>query len=410
VYRTSVTTDNGQKVDWTFTVDPSAVLGAPAPPPPPPAPLPTTAPLAPQTPFQSVTPFRLVDSRQGLGLTRLPANQQVRVRIAGQQGLPDEMSAVSANFTVDRPAGTGYLTASNCAEASPTVSTLNFTTADAVANQAIIPLDRGDVCLFSNVATDVIIDVNGHVSAQATQTFTPVEPRRLLDTRGSVPLTPGTVLRLDVEGGASPAPDAAVAVAVNLTATRTGETGWVRAFPCGVPETTVSSLNPRAGRDRANSAIVATGADGTICVTSNVTTDLLVDVMGWFGAAGARQFVPLTPLRLTDTRSSHPDLNGGGTPRLLEPGRAFRVQVAGTRGIPADARAAKLNLVALDGPGAGWLRIIACGGTTDVSNLNYPGTIPVANGTNVMLDATGGVCITTSTPTHVIVDVSGVWR
>jgi hypothetical protein len=199
-------------------------------------------------------------------------------------------------------------------------------------------------------------------------------------------------------------------VAVNLTATRTGETGWVRAFPCGVPETTVSSLNPRAGRDRANSAIVATGADGTICVTSNVTTDLLVDVMGWFGAAGARQFVPLTPLRLTDTRSSHPDLNGGGTPRLLEPGRAFRVQVAGTRGIPADARAAKLNLVALDGPGAGWLRIIACGGTTDVSNLNYPGTIPVANGTNVMLDATGGVCITTSTPTHVIVDVSGVWR
>jgi hypothetical protein len=406
-YGASVTTHNGQTVSWTFNVDPNAVLSPT--PPPPPAPLPSTAPLGPELPIQHVTPFRLVDSRIGLGVSRLPAGQQIRVRIAGQRGLPADMSAVSANFTATEAVGGGYLTASNCAEANPSVSTLNFTNGDAVANQAIIPLDRGDVCLFSSVATDVIVDVNGYVSPAANRTFTPVTPKRVLDTRGTGPLVAGAVLRVEVEGGVSPAPHSAVAVAVNLTSTRSNQTGWVRAVPCGVPDTEVSSLNPRVGRDQANSVIVPTAADGTICISGNVTTDLVLDVTGWFGESTAQQFVPVTPLRLLDTRSSHPGLNDGGTPRMLEPGRQLRVQVAGARGIPAAARAATLNLVATNGPGAGWLQVVPCGTGSDVSTLNYPGVQAVANGTNVMLDATGGVCIVTSTPTHVIVDVNGVW-
>jgi hypothetical protein len=409
VYTAAVVTNNGQGVNWTFTVDPNAVLGA-APAPVPPAPLPTTAALAVESPFQPVTPFRFADSRHGQAVNRLPAGQQVRVRIAGQQGLPADTSAVSANFTVDRPGGGGYLTASNCAEANPSVSTLNFTPAGAVANQAIIPLNGGDLCLFSSVPTDVVIDVNGYVSPVGTQTFTPVPPTRLRDTRSTVPLIPGQVLRIPVAGGSSPAPSTATAVAVNLTTTRSWGSGWIRAFPCGVAEPAVSTLNPRVGHDLANSAIIPTGADGSICVTSDVATDVLLDLTGWFGASPAQRFVPVTPVRLTDTRSAHPGLNGGGAPRMLEPGREFRVQIAGARGLPADARAAKLNLVALDGPGGGWLRVVPCGGVSGVSNLNFPGVAPVANGTNVMLDGGGAVCVTTSTLTHVIVDVTGVWR
>ena len=47
-------------------------------------------------------------------IARLPAGQQVRVQIAGQQGLPDDLTAVSANFTIAEPSGDGYLTAFNC--------------------------------------------------------------------------------------------------------------------------------------------------------------------------------------------------------------------------------------------------------------------------------------------------------
>jgi hypothetical protein len=410
-YRVAALTDNGQGANWSFSVDPNAPLtgGVPtAAEGPVPGPLGRTAALGAQTPFEPITPFRLADSRSQLGLARLAANQQVRVRIAGQRGLPADVSAVSANFTIDRSSSAGYLTASNCSEATPSVSTLNFEAGDPVSNQAIIPLDRGDICLFASTATDVIIDVNGYVASGASQMLTPVTPRRILDTRSGQPLRPGSVLRVDVEGGSSPAPDAAVAVAVNLTGTGASGSGWIRAFPCGVAEPDVSSLNPRAGRDRANSAIIPTGSNGTICLTSSITTHVIIDITGWFGEQSGRQFVPVTPIRLTDTRSAHPDLNGGGA-RLLEPGRELRVQVAGSRGITADARAVTLNLVATDGPSAGWLRVVPCGGASDVSNLNYPGVVAVANGANVMLDGQGAVCVTTSAPTHVIVDVTGVW-
>ena len=155
------------------------------------------------------------------------------------------------------------------------------------------------------------------------------------------------MLRVDVEGGGSPAPDSAVAVAVNLTGVLPDVTGFVRAFPCDVGEPDISSINPRVGTARANSAIIPTAADGTICLTSNVTTNVLIDITGWFGPFDGRQFVPLTPIRLTDTRQSHPDLNGGSGARLVQPGETFRVQVAGNRGVPADSKAATLNLVAV---------------------------------------------------------------
>ncbi|HYN34692.1 MAG TPA: CAP domain-containing protein, partial [Ilumatobacteraceae bacterium] len=251
---------NGGNAAWSFNVDPNAQLGAASAPPAPPGPLPTTAALTAGDPFQPIAPFRFADSRIPRTILRLVANQLVRVPIAGQAGLPADMTSVSANFTAAGATAAGYLTASNCAETNPSFSTLNFEAYDGVPNQAIIPLDRGALCLFASAETDVIIDINGYVSPGATQWFNPVVPRRLLDTRVSQPLRAGEVLRVDVEGNGSPAPDAAVAVAVNLTGVTPDQDGWVRAFPCDVAETEVSSMNPRVGLARANSAIVPTAA------------------------------------------------------------------------------------------------------------------------------------------------------
>jgi uncharacterized protein YkwD len=400
---------NGGNASWSFTVDPNAELGAGSTQPAPPAPLATTDALTSGDPFQPVTPFRFADSRLPRVIFRLAANKLVRVPVAGQQGLPADITSVSANFTAAGAATGGYLTASNCAEANPSFSTLNFEAYGGVPNQAIIPLDRGALCLFSSAETDVIIDINGYVSPGATQWFNPVIPQRLLDTRLSQPLRAGQVLRVDVEGGASPAPDAAVAVAVNLTGVLPDQNGWVRAFPCDVAEPEVSSMNPQVGLAKANSAIIPTAADGTICLTSDITTDIIIDITGWFGPQGGLEFVPLTPLRLTDTRQVHPDLNGGSGPRFVEPGEVFRVQIAGNRGVTSAAKAATLNLVAAGGPAAGYLTVVPCGGGSQVSNLNYPGLGAVANGATVMLDSQGSVCVTTSAPTYLIIDITGVW-
>jgi hypothetical protein len=400
---------NGGNANWSFNVDPSAALTpVPAGPPPP---LTKTTALASEMPFQPVTPFRFADSRSNVKLARLPAKQQVRLRIAGTSGLPADITAISANFTAVGAPQSGYLTASNCAEVDPSFSTLNYEANDGVPNQAIIPLGGRDLCLFSSEATDIVIDVNGYVSPSARQVFVPVPPKRLFDSRSSgQPLAPGRVLRVAVAGGASPAPAGAVAVAVNLTGVLPDQTGWIRAFPCDVPEPSVSSLNPRIGRARANSAIVPIAADGTICLTSNVASHLIVDITGWFGANGGQEFVPINALRLADTRQTHPTLNGGAGPVPLTPGRVLRIQVAGTRGISAGARAATLNLVAVGATEAGFLVAVPCGGSSQVSNLNYTSDGAVANGVNVKLDGSGAVCVTTSAATHVIVDITGIWE
>ena len=407
-YTVSVVSTGGT-ANWSFNVDPTATLGASSTAPL--APLSDTAALSAKMPFQPVTPFRLIDSRSSIGLGRLPANQQVRVKIAGTGGLPADITAISANFTgVGAPAA-GYLTASNCAEVNPAYSTLNYEANDGVPNQAIIPLSNGDLCLFSSESTDIVIDVNGYVSPSASQVFIPVTPQRLFDSRSSQPLRPGEVLRIAVEGGASPAPAGAVAVAVNLTGILPDETGWIRAFPCDTSESSVSSLNPRVNSARANSAIVPTAADGTICLTSNVTSHVLVDITGWFGERGGQQFVPISPIRLADTRQGHPTLNGGAGPVMLTPGRELRVQIAGTRGIDSTVRAATLNLVAAGATEPGFLVAVPCGESSNVSNLNFTaGAGAVANGANVKLGASGAVCVTTSATAHVIVDITGVWK
>jgi hypothetical protein len=86
------------------------------------------------------------------------------------------------------------------------------------------------------------------------------------------------------------------------------------------------------------------------------------------------------------------------------------VQVAGNRGISANARAATLNLVATGGPIPGFITVVPCGGGSEVSNLNYPGIGAVANGATVMLDGQGTVCVTTSAPTYLIIDITGIWK
>jgi hypothetical protein len=413
---TAAVLSNGGGANWTFNVDPNAPLTAtptaPTAPAAPPAPLATTAALSAEMQFQPVTPFRFADSRHNQVVGRLPANQQIRVKVAGRRGLPADITAISANFTgVGAPAA-GYLTASNCAESNPSFSTLNYEALDGVPNQAIIPLNGGDICLFSSQPTDIVIDVNGYVSPGASQIFMPVTPARVYDSRSiAMPLRPGEVRRITVEGGASPAPAKAVAVALNVTGVMPDQTGWIRAFPCDVAEPAVSTLNPRLSQARANSAILPTAGDGTICLSSNVTSHFIVDITGWFGNAGGEQFVPLRPLRIADTRQNHPELNGGGGAVMLQPGRTLTIQVAGNRGIDTKARAASLNLTAAGAPAPGFLTVVPCGQPTHVSNLNFAGAgTATANGTNVKLDGSGRVCVTTSTATHVIVDITGIWR
>ena len=386
--------------DWSFSIDPTAPLVAAGG-----IDLPDTRVTSAATTFRAVTPHRVVDTRSGLGATRLRAGVPQTIEL-GDAGAV----AVSANFTVDRPAGPGFLTVYPCTPTIPTVSTSNFT-ASPVPNQAVVPIAGGRVCAVSSVDADLLVDVNGWYAADGGLGLRVLTPRRLVDTRADDrPLQPGEVRRVAVEGVDGGAPNEAAAIAVNLTAAGPQGDGFLRAFPCDDPAGESSNVNVVAGRDRANSAVVRTAADGTICVTSTVTTHLLVDVTGALVPGAGTSLRTVEPRRLLDTRSGAVELNPATAGTRVAPDQVVRLVVAGRRGVPADALAAVVNVTAVDPTAAGFVTVVPCGEVPVVSTLNVDPTVPaIANGAVVGLDAGGAMCLVADHPVHLLVDVVGVW-
>lgn len=111
---------------------------------------------------------------------------------------------------------------------------------------------------------------------------------------------------------------------------------------------------------------------------------------------------PITPVRLADTRRGL-----GGSTRLAA-GARMELQVTGRAGIPADATAAVLGVVAVNTGGPGFLTVFPC--TTEppiASTSNYSAGSTVANTTIATLDDRGRVCIHTHEGADVVVDVTG---
>ena len=97
--------------------------------------------------------------------------------------------------------------------------------------------------------------------------------------------------------GSGSLPPNAVAASLIVTAAEPTGVGFVVAYPCGTSSAT-STLNVVPGRATTNSAIVAPGAGGSICVKANVATHVLVDVSAWIVGG----YVGLTPWRAFDSR------------------------------------------------------------------------------------------------------------
>jgi len=92
------------------------------------------------------------------------------------------------NVTAVGPLGAGFVTAFGCDRSRPTASYLNFRAGEVVANLAMVRADAGGrVCLFSNVATNLVVDHAGNLPAAAV--VPQDNPTRLADTRSQQGIT-----------------------------------------------------------------------------------------------------------------------------------------------------------------------------------------------------------------------------
>ncbi len=230
-----------------------------------------------------------------------------------------------------------------------------------------------------------------------------VEPCRLIDTRQGVgwPLDTGQVITVPVADRCG-VPTDAVAAAITVTVAAPWGWGYVTVGASGAPLPATSTLNWSAPLEtRANGAIVALGAGGSIDLSTSTISHVIVDVSGYFvptTSTDAGRFVAMTPRRLLDTR----DRSDIG----LVPDETQRVALPAD--VPSDATAVFVNLTTTSSIGYGYFSAYAAGAprpTTSVLNTDGAGQ---TRASGVIVPVSGaGFDVYASTGGHLIVDIAG---
>ena len=226
-----------------------------------PAHAPGLVPLVVTTPAGSSAPVsvRVVDSSDGV-VAIAPArfhegmpgsSLENCMPIPPTAGVPGGASGVIVNVTTAGATGLGYVQVYPSAGGYPvpTSSTVNFEPGRDVANTAFVALpENGSLCYrVVGAHATVMLDVTGFVMpGSGVELQSPV---RLLDTRTSGPVPPGTVQTVQVGGHAGVPADAA-AVIVNATVTGVSGPGNLRVFPAGQQVPNASVVNYAPARTR----------------------------------------------------------------------------------------------------------------------------------------------------------------
>ncbi|MEZ7961973.1 MAG: SpoIID/LytB domain-containing protein [Ilumatobacter sp.] len=270
-----------------------------------------------------VTPKRVVDTRLGLGWPgRVAENNPIVINVAGMTATrPDgtlvtassDVLAVSLNVTATGPSGPGFLTAWPCDEPFPLAASVNYDKGETVGNGVFAGVDGdGQVCIYSLASTDVIVDVQGWVVPdQSTAPFTAVTPSRLVDTRSGRQVAASSWLTVPVHGAAvtiagaaTTVPTTATAAVVNVVVADPDDAGFVTVWPCAGDVPLAANLVYLSGDTRGNGVIAPIGPDGSICVYSLSSADIIVDISGWLSGPtpGSGGFTGAVPNRFVDTR------------------------------------------------------------------------------------------------------------
>jgi uncharacterized repeat protein (TIGR03803 family) len=378
--------------------------------------------VTPPTAFVPLSqPCRAVDTRPGSGGGGpIPSGTFQNFAISGEGGcatLPNA-AVYSMNVTVVPGPTLGYLTIWPAGQVQPTVSTLNSVDGRVKANAAIVPAgDGGAVSIYVTDTANVIVDVNGYFTPPTSSTlaFYPLPPCRVADTRhsgypeglGPPSLTGGQPRDFPILNATTTCnipPSGVAAYSLNFTVVPHGTLGYLTVWPTGETQPTVSTLNDVLGRVIANAAIVVAGSSGEVSVYPTNDTDLIIDINGYFAAAGqgGLSLYAVTPCRVIDTRHV-----GSGQPfsGTLSP----PVDVVNSPcGVPATAQAYVFNATVIPVSSLGYLTLWPDGtdqplvstlNAADGSLTNNMAIVPA--GTQGKIDAYAG-----SGLTQLIVDIS----
>ncbi len=373
--------------------------------------------------YVSVTPFRITDTRPNSGQPNagkpLAANSTLNVQVTnvGTAPVPAGMAAVVLNVTAVDPTASGFLTVFPEGITMPVVSNLNFPPGLTVANLVTVPLSSsGMVSIYNHAgSTNVVVDVEGYYTsaplANGSGLYNSLSPVRVLGTLASgTEIGPNTNMPVTVTGTATGVPATATAVVVNTTAAHGTKSSFLTVYPTGVTMPTASNVDFLADHVVGNRVTVGVGTGGRIEIYNHTgTVNVDVDVDGYYTGNGGTgsAFVPITPVRITDTRVSN-----NGTPITANTSEDFNLSTTAS-GIPTAALAVAGNFAVIAGDAPGYLTVYPKSDTTVpvASDVNWAAnqSPAVANFTVADTAGTGSVELYNShgATINVVIDAFG---
>jgi hypothetical protein len=272
-----------------------------------------------------------------------------------------------------------------------------------------------------------------YASTGSLSSYHPITPVRICDTRKGNPsdlsgvalsqcegkiLGPQKTLNVEV-GGLGPVPPSATGVMVNITAVNPNGASYLTVYPDGTDRPATSSLSVSSPYATAKLQMVAVGKDGKISIY-NATgyVNVVVDIQGYTTPDTNTQgafYIPISPLRICDTRSGNPSGLSGGQAQCnghgLQKGSVLNIQVAGIGSIPSHGVSGViLNTAITDTGGTGYATLYPAGIEHPMaSNLNWILNDVVVNEAAVPLSQSGAIDLYSFTPAQAIVDVVGYY-
>jgi hypothetical protein len=233
--------------------------------------------------LSTLTPKRLVDTRGGSQVT--PGRVRTVRIVSSATGIPSSATAAVINLTAVNSVSGGWARVFPCDQGGrSSVSNVNFGAGEIRANSAIVKLSKaGTICVQSNVAVDIVIDITGFMSSSGLR-YQAVAPVRLIDSRdariGGNRFPAGSIIQFDVAGlGGIPSP--ASAASMNLISVASTSDGYMTMWPCrdGDDPPLASNVNFRTSRNVANGVTVGLFKQH-ICLYTFATAHFVVDVSG----------------------------------------------------------------------------------------------------------------------------------
>jgi subtilase family serine protease len=371
--------------------------------------------------FVPITPCRLVDTRNtpdgafaGPSITG-GTSRNFTIPLDPACTIPSTAAAYSLNIAVIPAGPLGYVTLWPTGQTQPLAATLSSVDGRVRSNAAIVPAGTsGAVSVFASNTTDLVMDIDGYfTTATSALEFYPVTPCRVVDTRpangptgplAGPSLSGNTSRSFPLTTGSCNLPSTAQAYSLNLTAVPQVPLGYLTAWPTGQTQPGTANLSAPTGTVTSNAAIVPAGTSGSIDVYASNTTDLVIDVDGYFAPAGTGglSLYNLPPCRVLDTRQvSDTQTSQPFTGELDE-----NIQ-AGACGVPVGAQAYVLNATVVPSMPLGYLTLWPQGSTQPLAATLSALDETVTSNLAIVPTTNGSISTYAANPTQLVLDIFG---